>query len=153
MGSLMEFSITHHPSLTLISTCPLGQSSVKGKWMGARPWLGTALSHQGFPVWLCCWPALSYGVLGWFPIHMLGSSFADSACLSQVADLKSSMHKVACVELWSCRSGHTTAVFPPLWTSKVLKTFAPLPGDTPLKWFCIHYLPTGPVSEPRGAPD
>lgn len=35
-----------------------------------------------------------------------------------------------------------------LANGKRSKLLLPFPGVPPLKWFCIHYLPTGPVSEP-----
>lgn len=75
MSLLLGPSLSYLPVLGLISTCPLGQTSAKGKTtrgvctMLGIDWLS---GSPGFSVWLCCRPTHDRGALGCFPIPTLG---------------------------------------------------------------------------------
>lgn len=97
MSLLLWPSLSYLPVLGLISTCPLGQTSAKGKTtrgvctMLGIDWLS---GSPRFSVWLCCRPAHDRGALGCFPIPTLGHPLR-TGCLSQVADVRPRMRTAA----------------------------------------------------------
>lgn len=138
-------------SLSLLSTCPWGQPSAQRKADGRLAELGIALSHRG----LSCLALLLAGtsVAGFLLSYW--ARLRSEAASSFPVGWPETIH--AKWLLWgSCGPGVQGAQQLALLHCETInaQNFCSIPRGLPrphpsLKCFCIHYLPTGPVVEPK----